>query len=122
MNIQLESQETNTIMAYDDSQICVNHVAYSENCLISNQTIISAWNIQSLLAPDDENIKIFLQLEPELILLGHALSNSSRYIQFQSFLSKKRIGVEVMSIGAACRTFNVLLSEGRKVVLGIIFY
>ena len=37
------------------------------------------------------------------------------------YLSKQRIGIECMSIGAASRTFNVLLGEGRRVVAGIIF-
>ena len=44
-----------------------------------------------------------------------------RLCQCMSLLSQQRIGIECMSIGAACRTYNILLSEHRAVVAGFIF-
>ncbi len=63
--------------------------------------------------------QFLLQLQPEVILIGYN-GHNKLLIELIQDLAKKKIGLECMSIGAACRTFNILLSEGRKVVAGFI--
>ncbi|HAU0934786.1 TPA: hypothetical protein JBH70_12550, partial [Legionella pneumophila] len=55
------------------------------------------------------------------IIIGHLQTGKTLPVTLISQLSQKRIGIECMSIGAACRTYNVLLSEHRAVVAGFIF-
>lgn len=120
MNINLEAPDSNTIRSYTDSQISIGSEIYKKSTIISQDTIISPWEIVSVADINDENIELLLQQNPDIILIGHASISVSVPIGVLSYLSKKRIGLECMSIGAACRTFNVLLNEQRKVVAGII--
>lgn len=121
MEIHLESTESHTIHSYSDQSILVGQTTLDQSCIISPQTIQTTWPIRHL----DELIKSdlvdpLLQYQPEVIIIGH--TGPSQFLpSLASDLSRQRIGLECMSIGAACRTFNVLLSEGRHVVLGIIF-
>ena len=120
MHINKETPDSNTIRSYTDAQITIGSEVYKHSTIISQDTIISPWEIVSVADINDENIGLLLQQNPDIILIGHASISVSVPIGILSYLSKKRIGMECMSIGAACRTFNVLLNEQRKVVAGII--
>lgn len=121
MHIQIETPNLNTITSYSGTELIVNGKIYQNNLILSRKYITSPWEIKSIVQFDETHLKLLLELEPEVILIGH--SNLGVYLPFTILeaLSKQRIGVECMSIGSACRTFNVLLSEDRNVVSGFIF-
>ena len=121
MQIQLESSEPHTIKSYDDKKITVNGIDYHESILITKNEINPAWSLNSVLELNENNLDPLLVCNPEVILIGHQALKYQIPPAVVSFLASKRIGIECMSIGAACRTFNVLLGEGRMVVLGILF-
>lgn len=121
MHIQLETPDNNTIRAYTDKQITVAEIEYHQSVIISGGCIIPEWPVQSVPLLNEKNLKPLLHLNPEIIIIGHDEPGVYIPMAVIQYLSKQRIGIECMSIGAACRTFNVLLSEARKVVLGIIF-
>ncbi|MCX7116515.1 MAG: MTH938/NDUFAF3 family protein [Legionellales bacterium] len=121
MHIQREPIDKHTIRAYSDSQVKVGEEIYVQSLIISKQQILSPWSVTAVEQLTESSAEPLLQSKPDVILLGHAGSLKMLPMAFISALSKQRIGLECMSVGAACRTFNVLLSEGRKVVVGIIF-
>ena len=121
MHIQRETPENHAIRSYTNTEITVGHTVYTKNTLISREAIISPWPITSIQAFNDTHLEALLKLEPEIILIGHEQPGIQIPISVMQNLSKQRIGIECMSIGAASRTFNLLLSEGRKVVIGILF-
>jgi uncharacterized protein len=121
MHIQLETPNNNTIRSYTDREITVGTTVYSNSVIISNHVIISSWPIDSVQALNETTLEPLLLLDPEIIIIGHQQLGTYTPMPVIHYLSKQRIGIECMSIGAACRTFNVLLGEGRKVIAGIIF-
>lgn len=121
MHIQLESADHLTIQSYQDHQITVQGNVYKKSLIISPDHLTPSWPIHSLEALSEVTLEPILTFNPEIIIIGHQKSSVSLPSQILPYLSKKRIGIEIMSIGAACRTFNVLLSEKRKVVIGLIF-
>jgi len=121
MHIQRETPENHAIRSYTNTEITVGHTVYTKSTLISREAIISPWPITSIQAFNDTHLEALLKLEPEIILIGHEQPGIQIPISVMQNLSKQRIGIECMSIGAASRTFNLLLSEGRKVVIGILF-
>lgn len=121
MQINLESSEKHTITSYDDTQIIVNKTIYNNSLMISRQSIISPWPVHSVLDLNDDFFKAILDLQPEVIIIGHHQPSVQIPIILVQSLAKQRIGIECMSIGSACRTFNVLLGEQRAVVAGLIF-
>lgn len=78
------------------------------------------WPIKSISELNLDLIDLLVAQKPEIIIIGHQDSGKFAPALIREFPGKKRIGFECMSIGAACRTCNVLLDELREVVLGII--
>lgn len=121
MNISLESPELHAIQAYDNQQIQINSVLYSASLIVSSKEIITDLEVKTINEISKETISLFLEHSPDLIIIGHERIDQTLDIEFKSILFQKHIGVEVMSIGAACRTYNVLINEDRNVVLMVIF-
>ncbi len=121
MHIQLEPADNNAIRSYTTTHITAGNSSYQNSIIIHRDTIISPWHIHSLQELDEKNLDQALQLNPEIIIIGHQQPGTLIPITVMAYLSKQRVGIECMSIGAASRTFNVLLSEQRRVVAGIIF-
>ena len=120
MDIQLQSSVPHAIQSYDNQSITVNDVLYESSTIISTDLINNKWPVHSVTEINDDNLSYLLTSKPEIIIIGHSQSNLYLPPAIIRLLSKQRIGIECMSIGAACRTFNVLLSEQRAVVLGIV--
>lgn len=120
MDIQQEPAETNAIQSYSEKSITIQNIAYNTSTLITASRIIVNWSVHTVQDLSPEHFSEILELSPEIILIGHNQLGKLPSPHFIQAMGVKRIGVECMSIGAACRTFNVLLSENRKVVLGFI--
>ena len=121
MNINLEGKEISSIEAYSENEIRINSVVYHQNIIVSSQRVITDWSIKAINELTEDTLAPFVEQDPEIILIGHAPLNLFAPLATRQALAKKHIALECMSLGAACRTFNVLLSEGRNVILGIIF-
>lgn len=121
MQINLEATDTNSVQSYSQNKIQINSICYDKSLIVSRQEIISDLAIKSILDMDQAVIDLILKLKPEVVLIGHEQAGKFPPMQLINELGKLRIGIECMSIGAAARTFNVLLSEHRNVVSGFIF-
>lgn len=120
MQINREARDKHTIQSYSDSQITIYSANYNDSLIIGRDTIITPWAIHTVDALTDEHLQPIIALQPEVVIIGHSGKAHVPMNCIQA-LARLRIGIECMSIGAACRTFNVLLSEQRAVVLGVIF-
>ena len=59
-------------------------------------------------------------MNPDMVLIGVGLNPTHLYSPIRDYLKKQNIGVDIMSTSSACRTWNVLLSEGRQVICCLI--
>ena len=121
MHINLEKHAPHSVQSYSDTQVTVNHIDYQRSLIINKNTLIPDWNINKNDLLDTTHLQPLLDLKPELILIGHNVPRLTLPPALLEHLFKHRIGIECMPLGAACRTFNVLLNEERAVVFGIIF-
>lgn len=117
MKLTLENRSKNWIRGYDNGEIRVADQHIHHHCLISAEAI-TPWNAADDLT--DDAIRPILAMNPEVVLLGLANINSLPPASIYAAFLKRNIGFEVMEVGAACRTFNVLLGEGRHVVLALL--
>jgi len=120
MHINLEAAEQNAVQSYTDDKIQINSIIYERSLIVSKQEIISDLTIKNIKEMDEAYLELLLRVKPELIVIGHNTLGSFPAINIISALAKQRIGIECMSIGAAARTYNILLSEDRIVVAGFI--
>ncbi len=120
MHIQLEAHDKHTIRSYTEQQVTIDGIEYRQSIVVSKDTLHSNWAVHALNELNKTTLEPLLMSEPEIIIIGHQHLNVPTPMSILQYLSQRKIGIECMSIGAACRTFNVLLGEHRKVVIGII--
>jgi uncharacterized protein len=78
------------------------------------------WPVRSLDQLDDTAIAAVLTFEPEVVILGSGARTQFPAPKVQAEFLKRGVGFEVMDNAAAARTFNVLVSEGRRAVVAFI--
>jgi uncharacterized protein len=113
---QESSSGINVIRAYGGGELRVNENAYRGAVILSASTVLAEPNIhklEDLIAIDASRV---LALEPELVLLGTGTRQIFPASSFGAQFLRAGVGFEVMDTGAACRTFNVLVGEQRRVV------
>lgn len=121
MQLQRSANQRHTIAAYDENGIVINQQRYQQSIWLSSQQVVELplklAEVSILTAaqlPLDEQVEL-------LIIGGNALSPLSTPSQLQYELFQQGISLEVMALSAACRTFNLLLDEGRPVASLILF-
>ena len=113
------SQGLNTIRSYSPGQVKVGEAVITRSCLISASTLISDWRPQTLSELSQQDLEPILALAPEIVVLGAGAKQRFPPMELMAALMSRGIGCDVMDTGAACRTYNVLVSEGRKVVAAL---
>lgn len=118
MHLTPEEAPKNSIRTYDQQAIYIGDDRYDSSVIVSHQKIIP-WEARSLSELTIDNFTPFK--EAEVILLSESPQCTKLRTSLIVELSKQKLGLEVMTLGALCRTYNLLLLEGRKVYAGIIF-
>ena len=123
MKFSLEATDSNQIFFYDDNKIIISPEKQSyplqlgTSLIVTPEQIISDRKIGDITNLSDENIAYLQNLEPEVIIFTTGSAHHSPLSKTAIELAKKTIGMESMTLGAACRTYNLLVLEGRHVVL-----
>jgi uncharacterized protein len=112
MELQRQNLALHTIQAYQNNVLKIADHDYQQSVLVTAQEVISPW----LPLTGEPKIEDYGFQAFELVIIGDFAFDLSRYMELQIALSQAQIGCEVMNLGAACRTFNLLLAEGRQVL------
>lgn len=92
----------------------------TESFIMTPSRLIRNWPPQTAAEICAEHLHIVAELEPEVLLIGTGATLVFPDVNITLPLMEKGIGVEVMDTAAACRTYNVLMHEGRKVALALV--
>jgi uncharacterized protein len=106
----------NVIRGYSDGEIRINAQSIREAVIISATELLIEPGLRAVADLGDSARARLMSLEPELVLIGTGRRQQFPDVSFGAQLLRAGVGYEVMDTGAACRTFNVLVSEGRRVV------
>lgn len=87
--------------------------------IIGTDTLNPDWPPQTIAELKAEDIEQFVDMAPEIVLLGSGAKLQFPNPALLSALMQRGIGFEVMDTAAACRTYNILLGEGRRVAAGL---
>jgi uncharacterized protein len=109
----------NAIRSYAPGELRVGELQLHRSCLISATALVADWRPQSIAELTLADIEPLLALDPEIVVLGTGSRQQFPPPEWTAALLTKGIGCEVMETGAACRTYNVLMSEDRKVVAAL---
>jgi len=106
----------NTVTAYGPGFIEVNKSRHQGHLLLMPDAPVQPWQAAAFesLRPDD--FDALLDLRPEIVLLGTGRRQRFPHPRLTAALARAGVGIEVMDTAAACRTYNILMSEGRRVL------
>ena len=110
----------NTITGYGDGYVEINRTPYSHAVLLSSDAEIQEWAVKSFDELRVEDFSQMASLKPELILIGTGQRQRFPKPELLKTLIEAKIVFEVMDSQAACRTYNILVGEGRQVLLALI--
>jgi uncharacterized protein len=111
----------NIFTAHGEGYVQVKELRYEQPVIVTPEQIISDWPARNFDELTENDFNHFLTLQPEVLILGTGKLHRFAHPQLYHALSAACIGVECMSTAAACRTFNILVAEDRKVVAAILF-
>jgi len=121
MKFAQDSQDEGyVITAYSEDNISINGKAFDNSLIITRSKLEEDWGLSHIDSLQAEHVDRILALNPELILIGTGKKLTFPAVAIYSEIIKKGIGVDFMDTQAACRTYNILMSEGRDVVAGLI--
>ena len=118
MKIKLDSENTNfyKIISYSNNYFQLKDKTVDSNLLISKNYFRENWLKEGHQHLATQHLDEILSLEPEIILIGTGKQLVFPDQELISYVTAKNIGFEVMDTGAACRSYNLLIDEGRDVV------
>jgi len=100
--------------------IRIKDTFYLQPLILSTRQLISDWSVTSFRDIKDETLQVIFNLQPEVVLIGCGQTQVFLPPATQGLFLSRGIGLEVMTTGAACRTFNLLAAEGRDVVAALL--
>ena len=107
----------NTITGYGDGYIEINKIPYSHAVLLSSDGEILEWAVKSFEELSSSDFTQMASLKPELIIIGTGKRQRFPKPELLKTLIEAKLGFEIMDSQAACRTYNILVGEGRQVLL-----
>ncbi|MFZ2315459.1 MAG: Mth938-like domain-containing protein [Gammaproteobacteria bacterium] len=120
---QLDLDQNNAkyqIRGYQPGLMQINEQMLTQSLIITPNQLIENWPPQTIEELTAEHLKMITDLKPDILLIGTGSKHVLLKTDIYGELVNQGIGVEVMSTAAACRTFNALASEDRKVAAALI--
>ena len=112
--------EANAIVGCSDGELRLRGGSYTASVIVTRDRVIADWRPA---APDRlaiEDFAALLETPPEVLLLGTGASQRLPPPELYAAFAARGIGLEAMDNRAACRTYNLLLSEYRNVAVAIL--
>ena len=106
----------NTVTGYGPDYVEVNRVRHAGALILTPEGPVQAWQPSAFAELARADFEPVLALAPELVLVGSGARQRFLAPPLAVSLAQSGVGFEVMDTAAACRTFNILMAEGRRVV------
>lgn len=115
-----QTQQYQTVTAYDASGVEINAIHFSYSLIVFPEIKPMPWEVQSFEALSVADFEIIDKQKPDVVILGTGDKQRFVHPRLVAPLMRRHVGVECMDNQAACRTYNILMAEGRKVALALI--
>ena len=120
MKFTLESSSrVNLVRAYSRAELRIGEELVHSSCIVSADRLITTWPPERFDALRSEHLQAIFELEPEVVLLGSGERQRFPPAAIRAAFTARRVGLEVMDLGAACRTYNILVQEERRAVAAL---
>ncbi len=120
MKLHPDKSPVQTITSYGDGWIAVDGQRIDSSVIIGSDGQRIAWNCARFSELGPTHFKQLAELDTELVIFGSGPALRFPDVAWLTPLMQRRIGLETMDTRAACRTYNILSGEGRKVVAALL--
>lgn len=114
------NQQYQTVTGYDDSGVEINARHFGRSLIVMPEVAPRDWDVAQFAQLTTAHFAQILLDAPDVVILGTGARQHFVHPKLTAALTMQRIGVECMDNKAACRTYNILMGEGRKVTLALI--
>jgi uncharacterized protein len=122
MKLHLETTTgTNLITGYGADHVLINRERHMGNLVILADRLVPGWAPGGFAGLTEADFAAIAPLKPEILLIGTGRRQRFPPPALLRPLIEARIGFEVMDLAAACRTYNILVSESRAVAVALLF-
>lgn len=121
MKLHLDTQaRRNIFTAHGKDYVAVGGHRYVHPVVVTVEQVFTDWQPEGVNALTEAHFAYFLALKPEVLLLGTGIQQHFPHPRLYQALIAAGVGVEFMNTPAACRSYNILAAEGRKVAAAIL--
>ena len=120
MKLQPDKSEVQTITAYGPGWIAINHERLETSMIVGSGGERLTWNCTGFETLGAEHVAQLASLDAEMVIFGSGTRLRFPHPSWLQPLMARRVGVETMDTAAACRTYNILAAEGRRVVAALL--
>ena len=117
---QQRNDGINLIRRYGTDFITIGEEDIRVSCIVSATTLTREWPPRGVDELILEHLAPLFELAPEVVVLATGPTQQFPRAALRAEFATRKIGIEVMEIGAACRTYNVLVGEARRVLAAIL--
>lgn len=111
----LISSKNSVVQSYGPSGFRISGQTYDHNIIVYTNHV-EGWNNENFEDLSIESFNSFLKQKPDVLFIGTGKTMKHLSADLRAKLKEKGLNVETMDTGAACRTFNALMSDGRQIV------
>ena len=108
------------IRACDDGQVTIGPQSYQHSLILTPERVIPDWQPRQVTDIAEQDFDSILTLQADIILLGTGTRLCFPSARLRAYVLATGTGLEVMDTAAACRTYNILLAESRRVVAALL--
>ena len=117
MKLTLDARtDVNLVRGYAVGEVRIGAQVLRGNCIVAADALIADWGPAESGTLGVADLTPIFALSPELVLLGTGSRQSFPAAAVRRAFAERGIALEAMDLGAACRTYNVLVQEARRVV------
>jgi len=121
MKLHLTRPEgNNLITGYGPGWVKINETRHTASLILMPGQLIPDWPVQDFSMLAAEHFQAAIDLAPEILLIGTGNRISFPPAACLKLLIQAGIGYEIMDTAAACRTYNILMAEGRNIAAALI--
>jgi uncharacterized protein len=122
MKLTLDANTRVTLIrSYSNDELHVGDQVFHRSCILTPDAVIPEWRPTKVADLEDADLQVLFALKPELVLLGTGDRQHFPPVAIRGAFARAGIALETMDMGAACRTFNVLVQEERRVCAALLF-
>jgi len=115
-----QTGDANVIRAFEPGRIRVNDTICTRSLILTPERLDTDWPVTHVSQIGEETLVRLLDFGPDIILLGTGNRHCILDASLMMTALQRGVGIEAMSTDAACRTYNVLLGEDRRVLAALI--